>query len=130
VEEYDPATDRWTTKKTDMPAPRSDLATSVVNGKIYAIGGCIGPPQAPQPSSIVEEYDPVTDRWTRKADMPTARGFLSASAVNGKIYAIGGWMLPNVYLSTVEEYDTGFAGVNVEATDKLATTWGKVKAGD
>lgn len=129
VEEYDPATDRWT-KKTDMPAPRSDLATSVVNGKIYAIGGCIGPPQAPQPSSIVEEYDPVTDTWTRKADMPTARGFLSASAVNGKIYAIGGWMLPNVYLSTVEEYDTGFAGESIEATGKLATTWGKVKAGN
>jgi RNA polymerase sigma factor (sigma-70 family) len=28
--------------------------------------------------------------WARKADMPTARQFLSTSEVNGKIYAIGG----------------------------------------
>ena len=28
--------------------------------------------------------------WTKKADMPTPRWALSASVVNGKIYAIGG----------------------------------------
>jgi hypothetical protein len=32
------------------------------------------------------------DTWTKKADMPTARWSLSTSVVNGKIYAIGGWM--------------------------------------
>jgi len=45
--------------------------------------------------------------WTRKADMPTARGALSASEVNGKIYAIGGFIQNQFIqpLSAVEEYD-------------------------
>jgi len=53
----------------------------------------------------VEEYDPAMDTWTRKADMPTARSALSTSAVNGKIYAIGGYVGGGTPLSTVEEYD-------------------------
>lgn len=44
--------------------------------------------------------------WTRKADMPTARGFLptSASVLNGKIYITGGTGNSSV-LDKVEEYD-------------------------
>jgi N-acetylneuraminic acid mutarotase len=38
VEEYDPATDKWTTK-APMPIDREGLAVGVVGGKIYAIGG-------------------------------------------------------------------------------------------
>ena len=56
--------------------------------------------------STVEEYDPKTETWTRKADMPTPRCHMSISAVNGRIYAIGGWhtkAFPSV--SVVEEYD-------------------------
>jgi RNA polymerase sigma factor (sigma-70 family) len=41
--------------------------------------------------------------WTRKADMPTARGSLSTSEVDGIVYAIGGWN--GLGLSTVEAYD-------------------------
>jgi len=89
----------WT-QKADMPTARWHLSTSVVDGKIYAIGGVGG-------SNKVEEYDPATDTWTKKADMPTARVFLASSAVDGKIYVIGGadrW--PNgTKLATVEEYD-------------------------
>jgi N-acetylneuraminic acid mutarotase len=45
--------------------------------------------------------------WTKKADMPTRRFNLSASTVNGKIYAIGGYSAdpPGGYTSIVEEYD-------------------------
>ncbi len=47
------------------------------------------------------------DTWKKKADMPTARYDLSASAVNGKIYVIGGGLSFNIKsgLKTVEEYD-------------------------
>ena len=38
VEIYDPAVDRWT-HEADMPTPRGWLSTSVVTGRIYAIGG-------------------------------------------------------------------------------------------
>jgi N-acetylneuraminic acid mutarotase len=106
VEEYDPATDRWT-KKTDMPTARSGLSTSAFNGKIYAIGGAV-PPYAPNQINVlstVEEYDPVTDSWTRKADMPTARGSLSTIVISEKILAIGGANKSGQSLSVVEEYD-------------------------
>ena len=45
--------------------------------------------------------------WTKRADMPTPRWELSTSAVNGKIYAIGGRPSEGTgsNLSTVEEYD-------------------------
>ncbi len=42
--------------------------------------------------------------WTRKADMPTPRRSLSANAVNGKIYVIGGW-LGSGNIAPVEVYD-------------------------
>ena len=100
VEEYDPATDRWT-KRRDMPTARFGLSTSVVNGKIYAIGGWLGL----SATSTVEEYDPTTDIWTKKAEMPTARGYSSTSTVNGKIYAIGGTSNNFEVLATVEKYD-------------------------
>ena len=81
-----------------MPTPRLFLSCSVVNDKIYAIGGHKGNYNG---LSTVEEYDPTTDTWTQKADMLTMRHSLSTSVVRGKIYAIGGWG----GMSTVEEYD-------------------------
>jgi len=90
----------WT-KKTDMPTNRGQLSISEVNGKIYVIGGVS---KVGGPFSLVEEYDPATDKWTRKADMPTSRYFLATSVVNRKIYAIGGEKLDGVF-SAVEEYD-------------------------
>ena len=61
-------------------------------------------------------------------DMPTKRAHLSASAVNGQIYAIGGKVLGGRILSTVEAYDTGFIPTTVvEPSKKLAVTWGDIK---
>jgi N-acetylneuraminic acid mutarotase len=110
VEVYDPETDTWT-KKADMPIMHVWSATSAVDGKIYAIGGVGGVAMGLAEPTIMmlEEYDPATDRWVRKADMPTARAMLSACAVNGKIYAIGGHFWDSAWqgttLSAVEEYD-------------------------
>ena len=84
-----------------MPTARTVLSTSVVDGKIYAIGGdevVVGS------SDIVEIYDPATDTWRRKTDMPTARITHAAGVVDGIIYVIGGF--PNgVVISTVEAYN-------------------------
>ena len=106
VEEYDPATNTWRAR-ADMPTGRPGLSTSVVDGKIYAIGGNKWDYTTATAThfSTVEEYDPATDTWTTRTDMPTARSGLSSSVVNGKIYAIGGQSNEVFCLSTVEVYD-------------------------
>ena len=89
VEAYDPAMNQWTTKasmKASIPTGRVGMSTSVVDGKIYAIGGSAGFPIF----YLVEAYDPVTDTWTRKADLPSPRFALASAVVDGRIYAIGG----------------------------------------
>jgi N-acetylneuraminic acid mutarotase len=93
VEMYDPATDRWETK-TSMPTAREGLSTSVINGKIYAIGGFSSSSSdyyyTSKFFSTVEEYNPATDTWSKKKEMPAARGVHSACVVNNRIYIIGG----------------------------------------
>ena len=59
--------------------------------------------------------------------MPTARVFLGAGTVNGKIYAVGGvveGLGPHI-LSTVEEFT--FNSLSVAALDKYLTFWGNIK---
>ena len=114
VEMYDPETDTWE-RKADMPTPRSAVSTSVVNEKIFVIGGekikkikqYRGWVNEVKKLPTVEMYDPATDTWTQKTDMPTPRSFLSTSVMDGKIYAIGGMSNSNEQwrLETVEVYD-------------------------
>jgi N-acetylneuraminic acid mutarotase len=137
VEEYNPATDTWT-KKSDMPTAISYLSCGAVNGMVYVIGGNKnGNANGTTGLSTVEMYNPTTDTWTKKADIPTSRQEFCASAVDGYIYAIGGaklflgWAFPvTTVISTVEAYDTGFRENQlsaINASGKLSTTWGKIK---
>lgn len=107
---YDPATDMWT-KRADVSTPRWLPASAVVHGKIFVIGGTAVASSGSQHNlHTVEVYDPETDTWTHDVDMPTARGWLSASVVDRKLYAIGGGLRtpPNtsepVVLSKVEAF--------------------------
>ncbi len=87
---YDPAADAWT-KKADMRTARWSPASGVVNGKIYVVGGTVAPGAGDRQNlQTVEVYDPETDTWAQGVDMPTARGWLSASLIDGKLYAVGG----------------------------------------
>src|SRR6266550_2754875 len=106
VEAYDPATDTWTTKAS-MPTARDRLAVGVVNGILYAVGGRVGSGLASVPVATVEAYDPVTNSWTTKASMPTARLDLAVVVANGTLYALGGVGSGGFTdaLATVEAYD-------------------------
>ena len=103
VEIYDPVTDSWSIGAS-MPTERVFFTTSVVDGKIYAIGGDL---VTMEDISTVEMYDPTTDTWTTKSPMPTARAGHVAAVVDGIIYVIGGGTHsanPPAF-STVEAYD-------------------------
>jgi F0F1-type ATP synthase membrane subunit c/vacuolar-type H+-ATPase subunit K len=91
-EVYDPVTDTWVTKKP-TPNPRTSFAIAACENKIYVIGGYTNwssSKGAYLETNMTEVYDPATDSWGTKASMPTARGQMTASAVDGKIYVIGG----------------------------------------
>lgn len=109
VEVYNPTTDTWT-QKAGMPTSRMGLATCAVNGKIYAIGGCKNFRAWSKTISgnclaSVEEYDPITDTWTKKADMPTPRAALGVGVVGGLIYVLGGTSDGRTACPAVEVYD-------------------------
>ena len=110
VEVYDPATDTWEKAKS-MNHVRSGAAISVVDGKIYAMGGT-GWPQIPfHPGpflSSVEVFNPKTNQWRDIAEMSEPKSGHSASVIDGKIYVIGGGFRGNglyTHLSTIEIYD-------------------------
>jgi N-acetylneuraminic acid mutarotase len=104
--EYHVNGDSFSTKAPMPGGPRGRLAAAAVNGKIYVVGGTSDFYNA---LKRCEEYDPVADSWdTNKADMPTARQFLSAITWrDALIYAIGGdgGTGASTALSTVEMYD-------------------------
>jgi N-acetylneuraminic acid mutarotase len=79
VYEYDPASDKWTKKKS-MPFPVHHQAMAEYNGKLYMFGGYLYYPPAGrqgqgwQPVDNAWVYDPATDNWTALAPMPDKRG--------------------------------------------------------
>jgi N-acetylneuraminic acid mutarotase len=102
---YDPAADHWTAV-TDMPTARGFFGTAVNSRRLHAIGGSLNMQEQDPGIGMHEVYDPGTDSWTRAADMPTPRADLTANAVGGKIYAIGGTRHVGIEaLGMVEEYD-------------------------
>jgi N-acetylneuraminic acid mutarotase len=69
-----------------MPSRRGGLGAAVLDGTIHALGGETG-------SGVFADhaiYDPAADRWISAAPLPTARHGLAVTAVNGKLYVIGG----------------------------------------
>jgi len=125
--EYDPVTDQWE-DNTGMSEARYHGTVSVVNGKIYAIGGVFNWVC----SASVEEYDPLTDTWRECADMPIVRCDISSGVVNGKIYVFGGWN-DGGFLRNVDEYtppegkspEKPQQAVNLQG--KLISTWSAIK---
>jgi N-acetylneuraminic acid mutarotase len=100
--------DKWE-RKADMPTRRHGLVACSVNRKIYTIGGGIRPINPPikwyEYLPLLEVYDPVADSWTTKSPMSTPRMYLSAVAMNGRIYAIGGGNGVDEFYPAIEEYD-------------------------
>ena len=121
LEEYSPDTDTWTTK-TPMPTSRSMTAAHVVNDRIYVIGG-MGDYDGDNwpPISKVEEYNPATDTWAVKSNMPTARSALLSAVYNDKIYVISGITGPIRAWSGDEYPKTDIVEVYDPATDTWAT---------
>ena len=105
---------RWE-RRAPLPKPVDHLNRAVVNGKIYAIGGedghagiDVNPPPTYQQYPLLFEYDPKTDVWTRKADMPIAASHSEGSTLvaGTKIIVLGGLLGVERHTASVRVYDT------------------------
>ncbi|MDH4086573.1 MAG: hypothetical protein OEV27_02000 [Nitrospira sp.] len=104
VEMYDPPIDRWIAK-APLPVGLHHVGIGVVGGRLYVIGGYTQSAFSVwNPVATVYVYDPAQDSWTERAPMPTARGALSVTEHEGKLYAIGGYDR-KANTSAVEVYD-------------------------
>lgn len=96
TEVYNPLTNSWT-KKSPMSIPVLGAASTVLNGKIYVIGGSRHFQEGWELVTVGSNqvYDPENDAWSTRAGLPTAVGYAAAAATSGvtapkKIYLVGG----------------------------------------
>lgn len=89
----------------NLPSPRQDAATAVLDGHIYVIGG-FGPGASPTSTTFVLEQPPGTNltpsesappapvfpvgSWTAARSIPEAIDHAAAAALDGYIYVAGG----------------------------------------
>jgi N-acetylneuraminic acid mutarotase len=102
---YDPATDSWSTGPS-LPLAYSAVenpAVTSLNGKLYIFGGSTDAFSGAVATAAV--YDPATSSWTMLPSMTTARGGVTAKAVGGKIYVVGGMDAAGASLASVEVFD-------------------------
>jgi N-acetylneuraminic acid mutarotase len=96
----------WT-QKADFSGPGDGGFIFTINNKVY-LGGV-------ESNKKFWEYDPATNMWTQKADVPgvtTSRSFATGFAINGKGYVTCG---SDGGASTVEE--------DLWEYDPIANTW-------
>jgi Kelch motif len=87
VEAYNFATNTWT-RKADLPNARAITGpASVINGKIYLVGG-INAGYGLTNSLFV--YDPGTNTWSSKASLPVKILQGQSGAIGGKLYVLVG----------------------------------------
>lgn len=130
VEVYDPLTDTWETK-CSMNIRRIGLSASVVDGKIFVMGGRTG--EAVYEVAATEVYDPATDTWSTANQIPTPVTNYVSAVVNHKIYIIGGAVglsLTQIYDAETDTWSTGASmptGVDSAAAGVITDTEGKQK---
>jgi N-acetylneuraminic acid mutarotase len=100
--------DQWLVRAS-LPVGRGASAAVAVNGELVVVGG-MGPTQAHVDSVAI--YNPAANAWRHGRPIPTLRDHLTAQAVGGIVYAIGG-----------RPHDPDRNYDRVEAYDVAADTW-------
>jgi N-acetylneuraminic acid mutarotase len=104
---YDVAGDRWT-ELASMRQPRGGVGAAVIGDKLYSVGG--GENEfyyegLVEGTPTLEIYDFRTGVWTQGPDMSHPRHHVTAGALNGKLYVVGGRSMERQALPIVERYD-------------------------
>ncbi len=81
---------KWT-KLAPFPEPAEELLGAAAGGTMYVFCGL---EPGWKPLGMVYEYDPATDKWTKKKPMPLLSHHVAFTEYHGKVYAFGGFVLP------------------------------------
>lgn len=83
--------DKWR-RGADLPDPRGHLASIVVGGTLYVLGGQYGHDAGQVDVATCQAYDAQNDGWTPIASLPDGRSHFESSTMlrGGKILIAGG----------------------------------------
>ncbi len=100
-----------------LPNPRNHIGATPFNGLVWAIGGQIDHDADLTPQDSVHAYDPATDSWTQKADLPVGVNHNSSSsfAVGDRILVLGG-----------QQNHSTSGEQNVQAYDLAIDSWSQL----
>jgi hypothetical protein len=96
----------WT-RIADMPYASDHLGHAVINGEIYAIGGERDHNVSYIQHSEVYSYNPSSNTWRRRADMPTASSHFEGAVLkhDGKLWVVAGQIDAQQLTDEVRVYD-------------------------
>jgi N-acetylneuraminic acid mutarotase len=72
--------------RAPMPVLRQELATGVLDGKVYVLGGY---DENRSSTATVEVYNPTTNTWTSAHPLPFPVNHNAAAVAGGKLYSFG-----------------------------------------
>lgn len=81
---------KWS-RAAPFPEASEEVYGIGAGGKLYVFGG-LAPGWTPK--GLVYEYDPESDAWTKKKNMPLSSHHLALAEYKGKIYVFGGFTKP------------------------------------
>ncbi|MEK6238393.1 MAG: PQQ-binding-like beta-propeller repeat protein [Planctomycetales bacterium] len=95
--------DSWR-KLSDMPAPRWEAGTVVLDNRLYVLGGYL---KGTKSTKRVDVFDPRDSQWRRLADLPSAVTHLNAVLDGRSIWLAGGFKdgYPGKAIQEVWKYD-------------------------
>jgi N-acetylneuraminic acid mutarotase len=72
----------------EMPHPRGETASAVLDGKVYVAGGYTG--LSFETTALVSIYDVAANRWSEGPLLPAPRNHAAAASLDGVLYVSGG----------------------------------------
>jgi hypothetical protein len=91
-------------RRADLPTARDRLAVTSDGTYVYAIGGEEFAANF-QPSQSAQRYDPTSNSWLNRANMPVAYSNIDAAYLDGEIYVPAGYAGTQPYAGTHRVYD-------------------------
>ena len=106
---YDPTSDTWDSI-SDIQNKTYGPTVDVINNKMYATGGCEGSYTSMKISGKVAMYDPDTDSWEEKTELPYPVADHISVVHKDKILVFGGdtgvWEIAKSFgTNLIQEYD-------------------------